>query len=818
MLSGTPTASGTSSFTVQVRDSQTSPASEQAPLSVTVLNQLAVSTTELPNGISGAAYQATLTAAGGLPSYSWSLLSGSLPHGLSLSGGGVISGTPTAAGGSHVTVQVRDSEVSPATSQASLNVSVLNPLTVTTSQLSSGNQGVRYQASLAATGGVPPYSWNLISGSLPDGLTLSSGGRISGTPAAAGMSSFTVQVRDAETSPLTNETNLSINIRSDITVSTDDLPGGTVSLAYQATLSAINGDPPYTWNLLSGSLPAGLTLSPSGVISGTPNAVGTWSFEVQVNDSQSDSGSATLPLTIAATAQGAVTTQHNDNLRTGQNLNETNLTPALVSSGQFGKLFSQTVDGFVYAQPLYVPNVYIPGNGIHNVVYVATEHDSVYAWDADNNTGTNSTPLWQTSFINPSQGITTISSNDVNCPDGVIPEIGITGTPVIDVTTNTIYVLAETKENGSFFHRLHALDITTGAEKFGGPTVIAGSVTGTGAGSSGSTLTFDPLMHLNRPGLLLTSGGDIFIAWASNCDNPPFHGWIMSYNAESLQQTAIWASTPNGDSGGTWMSGAGIAADGLGSVYFATGNGTFDTSGSPVDFGDSVVRMTLSSSGPTVADYFTPYDQGNLESGDVDVASGGPLLLPDQPGPHPKELIQVGKEGSIYVIDRTNMGQYNPQNSSQIVQNLTGQVLGIYGTPAYWNGNVYFGASYDALKGFSLTNGMLSSTPTSLSELTFTYPGATPSISANGNTGAILWILQTDTQNNGNEVLRAYDATNLATELYDSNQNLTRDNPGGAVKYAVPTIVNGKVYAGSASAINVYGNLSPLSQQTTNRK
>lgn len=696
---------------------------------------------------------------------------------------------------------------------------VTSPPTIRSSSLPQAIVSAAYSATLAASGGKAPYAWSLVQGSLPSGLSLDGEtGVISGTPTASGTSSFTVQVRDSQTSAATAQAILSITVLSELAVSTTELPSGVSGTAYQATLSAVRGDSPYSWNLLSGSLPAGLTLSTSGVISGTPNAAGTWSFKVQVKDAQSNSASATLVLTIAAAAQGAVTTQHNDNLRTGQNLNETNLTPALVSSGQFGKLFSQTVDGLVYAQPLYVPNVYIPGKGIHNVVYVASEHDSVYAWDADSNTGANSTPLWQSSFINPSQGITTISSNDVNCPDGVIPEIGITSTPVIDVTTNTIYVLVETKENGSFFHRLHALDITTGAEKFGGPTVIAGSVPGTGAGSSGGILTFDPLMHLNRPGLLLTNGGDVFMAWASNCDNPPFHGWIMSYSKTTLQQTGIWATTPNGSGGGTWMSGGGMATDGSDSVYLATGNGSFDISGTPVDFGDSVIRMTLGDAGVEVADYFTPYNQGNLNSGDVDVASGGPLLLPDQPGPHAKELIQVGKEGSIYVIDRTSMGHYNPQNNTQIVQNLTGQVGGMYGTPAYWDGNVYFGASYDALKAFSLTNGTLSPTPTSSSTLTFTYPGATPSISASGNNDAILWILQTDTQNNGNEVLRAYDATNLATELYDSNQNLSRDNPGGAVKYAVPTIINGKVYAGSASAISVYGNLLQLSQQTANGK
>ena len=686
----------------------------------------------------------------------------------------------------------------------------LGPPAISTSSLPQGSVNAFYTASLTATGGQAPYSWSVTQGNLPAGLTLNGAtGVISGTPTTLGTASFTVQVRDSQPTPASAQANLSIAITNSFKVTTSELPNGTVGTPYQATLSAGGGVPPYTWSLVSGSLPLDLTLSTSGVISGTPTAAGTWSFTVQVADSQSQMATATLPLTIAATAQGAVTTQHNDNFRTGQNLNETVLTPATVNSSQFGKLFSQSVDGYVYAQPLYVPTVNIPGKGVHNVVYVATEHEGVYAFDADSNTGSNSSPLWYSTFIDPAQGITTVSTNDVNCSDGVVPEIGITSTPVVDPATNTIYLLAETKENGSFFHRLHALDLSTGTEKFSGPVAIQGSVPGSGAGSSGGMVAFDPLQHLNRPGLLLTSGGNIFLAWASNCDNPPFHGWVMAYDKTSLHQTGIWATTANGDGGGIWTSGAGLSADGSGSVYFATGNGTFDTNGTPVDFGDSVVRMAASASGLTVADYFTPYNQQELANNDEDVASGGSLLLPDQPGPHPQELIQVGKEGSIYVIDRTAMGHYNSHNNSQIVQNLTGQIGGIYGLPAYWNGNVYFAASYDNLKAFSLTNGMLSAVPTSGSPTGFHYPGATPSVSANGTSGAIVWILQTDQQNGGNEVLRAYDATNLANELYDSNQNQGRDNPGGAVKYAVPTIANGKVYVGSASAIHFYGLLGP---------
>ncbi|MGA7461720.1 MAG: chitobiase/beta-hexosaminidase C-terminal domain-containing protein, partial [Candidatus Korobacteraceae bacterium] len=513
-----------------------------------------------------------------------------------------------------------------------------------------------------------------------------------------------------------------------------------------------------------------------------------------------------LAIPAGLVGQVTVTTERNDNLRTGQNVSEAVLTPANVASANFQKLFSRDVDGYVYAQPLYVPNVNIPGKGVHNVVYIATENDSLYAFDADSNTGNNFNPLWQVTFINPYNGITPISDSDINCYGAVYPQVGITSTPVIDLSSNTIYVLVETKENGNFFHRLHALDITTGQERSGSPVVIAGSVPGTGAGSSGGVLKFDPLMQFNRSGLLLTSGGNLFLAWASNCDNPPFHGWVMSFNKATLQRNGIWASTANGSNGGVWMSGSGIATDGRGSVYFATGNGTFDTSGSLTDFGDSTIRMFLSStSGLTVADYFTPYDQLKLDNNDEDVGSGGTLLLPDQPGPYPHELIQVGKEGSIYVVDRDNMGHYNSQNNSQIIQNVAGQVGGVFSTPTYWNGNVYFGGSQDYLKAFSLTNGLLSTTPTSQSTIKFKYPGPNPTISANGNTNGVVWVIESDNQSNGNEVLRAYDANNLATELYDTNQIPARDNPGGQVKYAVPTIANGMVYVGSAVALNVYG-------------
>ena len=502
-----------------------------------------------------------------------------------------------------------------------------------------------------------------------------------------------------------------------------------------------------------------------------------------------------------AVAQVQVTTQHNDNYRTGQNTQEVILTPSLLTSGQFGKIFSYGLDGYVYGQPLYVPRVHVAGKGLHNVLYVVTEHDSVYALDADH-----PDLLWQKSFIDPQDGITTVSPHDVNCTD-VGPEIGITSTPVIDTSSNSIYALIETKENGNFFQRLHVLDITTGGEKQGSPATIAATYPGTGDGSVNGILTFDPLMQLGRPGMLL-SNGNVYMAWASNCDNDPFHGWVMAYDKSTFQQTAVWVTTPNGSRGGIWTGGTGLASDAAGNVFGVTGNGTFDTSGTPVDFGDSIVKLTLGSSGLTVADYFTPYNQQTLEDNDLDLGSGGALLLPDQPGPVPHEAIGVGKLGSIYLVNRDDMGHYNSQNNSQIVQEIDNQVGGIFGLGAYWNNNVYFAAAGDSLKQFSLANGLLSSTPVSTAPVNFGFPSSTPSISSNGNSDGIVWLLQADAYP-GNEILYACDATNVANVLYNSTQNPLRDNPGGAVKFAVPTIANGKVYVGAVNQLSVFGVVPP---------
>lgn len=504
-------------------------------------------------------------------------------------------------------------------------------------------------------------------------------------------------------------------------------------------------------------------------------------------------------------AQVNVTTYHNDNSRTGQNVSETALTPSNVNVNQFGKLFTQAVDGYVYAQPLYLRNVNIAG-GVHNVLYVATEHDSVYAFDADNNTGSNASPLWQVSFINSSKGITTVSSNDVGCSD-LVPEIGVTSTPVIDINSNTMYVVAKTKENGKFFQRLHALDVSTGAEKFGGPVVLKAAVPGTGDGSVNGLVHYDPLRQHQRAALLLQNG-NVYIASASHCDIGPYHGWILAYNASTLAPTAAYNSTANGGLGGFWASGSGPAADSSSNVYFVTGNGTFDPS-TGHDFGDSIQKFAPPASHRLkVLDFFTPYNQDALNQSDADLGSGGLTLLPDQSGAHPHLLVQAGKEGTIYLIDRDKMGHFNPNNNNQIVQSLDEIIGGMWSTPAWWNNTVFFGGSFDFLRAFSFnpSTELLSTTSVGSSPTFYNFPGPVPSISANGTSNGIVWAIQTEGYSNGtSEILHAYNATTLSSELYNSTQNAGRDDAGGAVKFAVPTIANGKVYVGAVQQVDVYG-------------
>ncbi len=511
-------------------------------------------------------------------------------------------------------------------------------------------------------------------------------------------------------------------------------------------------------------------------------------------------------------AQASVVTQHNDNGRTGQNVNETVLTPSNVTSAKFGKLFSQPVDGQVYAQPLYLPNVTI-GGVAHNVVIVATEADSVYAFDADSKTGASASPLWKASLLDTAHGAaagaTTVTSSDSNC-DLITPVIGITSTPVIDPATGTIYVEAKSKENGSFVHRLHALDITTGAEKGFGPVAITATVNGNGDGASNGAITFNGLTQVSRSGLLLVNG-TVYVAYASPCDVSPYHGWLFAYNATNLGPEAAFITTPNGGLGGIWNSGAGLASDGSGNLFVATGNGTFDSSHIPAtELSDSILKLSLSGSAFSLVDYFTPYNQSSLSNQDTDIGSGGLVLLPDQPGAHPHELVQTSKAGVIYLIDRDTMTTSNLHyctsgcggTDPQIVQELNGAIGGAWSTPAYWNNTLYIWGASDVLKAFPLNNGQLGSVTSRGGTSVGSY-GVTPSISANGTTAGIVWAV---VGSGSTAVLHAYDATNLQGELYNSTTAANnRDRMGSMVKFTVPTVVNGKVYAGNAAELDVFG-------------
>ena len=523
----------------------------------------------------------------------------------------------------------------------------------------------------------------------------------------------------------------------------------------------------------------------------------------------------------AAPSNTAMLTYKNDPLRTGLNPNETYLTTANVNVNLFGKRITYNVDGKVYAQPLYVQNLTI-GGSTHNVVFVVSEHDSVYAFDADQTSfSRTSSFLWHDSFINPPSVNTVSAVADVSCND-LAPEIGISGTPAIDPATNTMYVIATTNESGNIVFRLHALDITTGKEKTGSSTLIQASVPGTGDGNVNGKVPFTAKQERQRAGLLLNNG-TLYIAWASYCDNNPYHGWVMgyTYNGSAFQQVSVYNESPNGNRGGIWQSGGGLAADSSGNVYATTGNGTFDLNKGGVDAGDSFIKLNAQLQ---LADSFTPFNQTCLESGDVDLGSGGPMLLPTQSGSTPNELVSVGKEGRIYVVNRDSMGKFtadpslncatseqNRTDIDKIVQELPVNTAngGVWGNPAYWNGPngqfVYVSGSADHLKAFSVTNGKLSTSATSQSPEGFGYPSANPVVSSNGTIAGTAIVWATDPK----AVLRAYDASNLSKELYNSAQNASRDGLDSYVKFTSPTVANGEVFVGTNTSLTIYGQMPP---------
>jgi Putative Ig domain len=917
-ITGTPTtAVSAAPLTFTVTDSSSPSQTKSLNLTLTISASgtapLTVTTTTFPNGQVGAAYSATLTATGGTTPYTWTLTAGTLPAGLSLNAGtGVITGTPTAAANATpLTFTVTDSS-SPVQTQAvsltlTISASGTAPLTVTTTALPNGQVGTSYSATLTATGGTTPYSWALTAGTLPAGLSLNaSTGAISGTPTAAASAtplSFTVTDSSSPAQNKAVNLTLSISAAATLTISTSSLPNGQEGTAYTATLSATGGTAPYKWSLTSGTLPAGLTLSQSGTVTGTPSATANatpLTFSISDSSTPVETGSATLALnispmtitvsvsptqagiaitqalsltpttndyagvtwsasgsgcsgsacgtfsantsqtgtavtytapntagnytitatsttngsvsaavTLGVTDLAGVTTYHNNLSRNGTNTQEYLLNSGNVTSSTFGKLFSCTVDEAIYAQPLWMPNITI-GSAKHNIVVVATMNDSLYAFDADNNS-TPCTPLWHANLLDSAHGGT---SGETSVPSGpanhlvgygngdIMPEVGVLGTPVIDPTTNTVYAVSKSviASGPTFFQRLHAIDLTTGNEKFSGPASINATYPGTKDGTM--TTTFVAGEENQRCGLALVNGV-VYIAWAAHEDAPPFYGWVVGYNAGTLQQVSVLNDDPNAGQGGIWMSGGAPAADSSGNLYLITGNGTFDASNASApnnDYGDSFMQL---SSGLDPLQYFTPSDQQSDEQNDQDFGAGGAAVLIDLPanGTNPTHLVVGGgKDGSLYVLNRDKLGGYGDSNAWQKLS----VGLGIYSTPAFWNSTLYLAPSSAHLQAFSLSasTAQLTVSANSTPE-TFPFLAPTPSISSMpNNSNGIVWALDntnyctTQAPSCGPSILHAYSATNLTTEYWNSSQG-TGNTGGNAVKFTVPTVANGKVYVGT---------------------
>jgi outer membrane protein assembly factor BamB len=498
-----------------------------------------------------------------------------------------------------------------------------------------------------------------------------------------------------------------------------------------------------------------------------------------------------------------VLTYHNDNARSSLNPFETTLTPANVNSTTFGKLFSYPVDGYIYGQPLYVPGVSIPLIGLRNVVYVVTEHDSVYAFDAD---GLSGQPLWHTSFINPAAGITTVPSANVDSND-IVPEIGITGTPVID-PSGTLYVVSKIKDNGEYFQQLHALDITTGSERTSSPRVIAPKVAGRGDGHlPNGRIPFDALRQ-NQRAALAEVGGKIFVAFASHGDNRPYHGWVLGFDARTLALSTMYIDTPGGSEGGIWQGGNGIAADSANAIYFVSGNGTFDANARGLDYGDSAIKLSAAALTQKrvlrASDYFTPYNQRHLSNQDLDMGTAGAVLLPDQTVGPAHLLVTADKAGTVYLLDRDHMGHYLADGDTQIVQELPNLLGANYTPPAVFNNFLYLSSYNTPVFAIPIVNGKLSLASEVTTSSAFEFPGVVPTISANGTSDGIMWVL--DLRFSSDAVLVAYDAATLSI-LYNSDNS--RDQAGPPVKFTTPTVANGKVYVGTQTELDVYGLLGP---------
>jgi hypothetical protein len=658
--------------------------------------------------------------------------------------------------------------------------------------------------SVVATGTAPlTYQWQKNSANISGATSASytTPATVSGDNGAT----FRVMVTNSVTTITSNSATLTANPGTVGPSITTQPSNKTVTTGQMATFSVVAaGTAPLTYQWQKNNLNISSATAASYTTPATVSGDNGATFRVMVTNSVTTitSNPATLTVNPVVTSSGTdVTTYHNDIARTGQNTTETILTQANVNKTTFGLLRNLAVDGRVDAEPLYLSQLSVAGSA-HNVVFIMTEHGSAYAFDSD--TGAQ---LWKVSLLGSGE----TSSDDRGCSQ-VSPEIGITSTPVIDRAAGAhgiLYAVAMSKNGSTYFQRLHALDITTGDELPGGPVTVQATYPGTGANSSGGQVVFDAKQYKERAALLLLNGV-IYTSWASHCDFNPYTAWIIGYNQTTLAQTSVLDLTPNGSEGSIWQSGGGLAADPQGNIYVLMANGTFETTldanGSPnkQDYGNGFVKVSTSGGTLKVADYFDMSNTVNESGGDVDLGSGGAMVLPDLTYGTAGTLnlaVGAGKDGNIYVVNRNNMGKWNA-SSNNVYQELPGAVSnGVWGVPAYFNNTVYYCDQGGTLKSFSITSGKLAAAPVQTGA-SFTYPGVLPSVSANGNSNGIVWAIE----NTGTAVLHAFAANDLTQELYNSNQaSNSRDHFGSGNKFITPMIADGKVFAATANSVAIFG-------------
>jgi hypothetical protein len=824
VISGMPSQSVSQlALTVTVTDSSSPVQTDSAGLTLTIAPPaLVISTSALPAGKVGDAYNATLGASGGAAPYTWSISSGSLPAGLSLdAASGVISGTPTiAVNNGPLTVTVTDSSTPALTQSKALTITIAPlPLVILATSLPPGQLGSSFSATLTENGGTPPFTWSITSGTLPTGLSLNAmTGAIGGVPGAVVSNTpLTFQVQDSSNPQQRASVSLSLTVSgASLSVSLSLVRAGltvTQPLSISATTNDAAG---VTWNIS----PSGGAFNPAASASGAkvtlmaPSTAGVYTVTATSVSDTTKSSSATIGVTDLA----GVYTYHNDLARDGSNTHEYALTTANVTTASFGKLFSCTADGAIYAQPLWVANLTVNG-AVHNVVFVATAHDGLFAFDAD---ASPCLQLWSANLIDTNHGANagemTVPSGTTNYLVGsgygdITPEVGVIGTPVVDPASRTLYVVSKSVDSATkknFYQRLHAIDLATGNEKPGSPVSITSSTTYPGTGDGGSTVKFNPRQEGQRAGLALVNG-TVYIAWASHEDAAPYYGWVIgySYNGSGFSQTGVLNVVPNVGFGGIWMSGGAPAADAAGYLYLITANGGFDadsTSAPNNDYGDSYLKL---SNTLQVKDYFTPSDQDTDESKDLDFGSGGTAVLADLPAGSPVTHLAIGggKDSQLYVLNRDSMGGLGDGNARQQISLGTKNSFkgAIFSTAGLWNNNLYVAGVSSPLSAFRLdpSTAMFSASGTTSSPSGgFRFPGSTPSVSASGTTNGIVWALDVsqyctpDSSACGPAILHAYDGTNVQKELWNS-AGVRTDAAGYAVKFTVPTIANGKVYVGT---------------------